>query len=144
MRPGKAVASFDSATGMLRALSRFLHGKDVPLIGQGPAVLEPVLAAVLGAANKMPRALQEQAYALSGWAEAVPLRRVPQIRSGELARWVVGHYPRRPYPVAFVGSSNGALVHLAAALSAPWLPQTLLLPVRRHGVRPDDPRADLR
>ncbi|TDD41487.1 hypothetical protein E1286_32615 [Nonomuraea terrae] len=143
MRPGKAVASFDSATGMLRALARFLHDRDVPLIGQGPAAMEPAMSALLGAASRLPRALQEKAYAASGWAEAVPLRRVPEIRSEELARWVTGHYPRRRYPVAFVGSSNGALVHLAAAVSAPWLPQTLLLPVRRHGVHPDDPRGDL-
>ncbi|MEV4173039.1 hypothetical protein [Nonomuraea sp. NPDC049709] len=144
MRPGKAVASFDSATGMLRALSRFLHDKDVPLLGQGPAALEPVAAALLGGAGRLPRKAKERAYAVSGWAEAVPMRRVPEIRSEELAGWVAGHYPRRPYPVAFVGSSNGALVHLAAALRAPWLPQTLLLPVRRRGVRPDDPRGDLR
>ncbi|MGW3353172.1 hypothetical protein ACWDA3_58625 [Nonomuraea rubra] len=144
MRPGKAVASFDSATGMLRALSRFLHGRDVPLIGQGPAALEGVLAAVLGAANRLPRPVQEKAYAVSGWAEAVPAHRTGEIRSEELAGWVAGHYPQRRYPVAFIGSSNGALVHLAAAVDAPWLPQTLLLPVRRRGVHPDDPRADLR
>jgi len=42
-----------------------------------------------------------------------------------------------------VGSSNGAVVHLAAALGAPWLPQTLLLPVRHGGVHPDDPAGDL-
>ncbi|MFI6737626.1 hypothetical protein ACIBI9_32275 [Nonomuraea sp. NPDC050451] len=143
MRPAKAVASFDSASGMLRALSRFLHGKDMPLIGQGPAALEGVASAVLGGAAKLPRALQEKAYALSGWAEAVPMRRVSELRSADLARWVTGHYPRRPYPVAFIGSSNGAMIHLAAALSAPWLPQTLLIPVRRHGVRPDDPQGDL-
>ncbi|MEV0824804.1 hypothetical protein [Nonomuraea rubra] len=144
VRPQKAVASFDSATGMLRALSRFLHDRDVPLLGQAPGVLEPVAAAVAGAAARLPRAAKEKAYAVSGWAEAVPLRRVPEIRAEELARWVSGHYPPGPYPVAFVGSSNGALVHLAAALRAPWLPQTLLLPVRRRGVGPDDPRGDLR
>ncbi|WP_043636559.1 hypothetical protein [Nonomuraea candida] len=143
MRAGRAVASFDSATGMLRALSRFLHDKDVPLLGQAPAALEAPISALAGGAARLPRALKERAYALSGWAEAVPARRVPEIRSEELAGWVSGHYPRRPSPVAFVGSSNGALVHLAAALGVPWLPQTLLLPVRRHGVSPDDPRGDL-
>ncbi|SPL98335.1 unnamed protein product [[Actinomadura] parvosata subsp. kistnae] len=136
MRAQKAVASFDSATGMLRALSRFLHDRDVPMLGQGPRALEPVAAAVAGAAARLPRPAKEKLYAAGGWAEAVPPRRVPGIRSEELARWVSGHYPRGPYPVAFIGSSNGALVHLAAALRAPWLPQTLLLPVRRHGVGP--------
>ncbi|MFD0883838.1 hypothetical protein ACFQ08_04610 [Streptosporangium algeriense] len=143
MKPGRVVASFDSATGMLRALSRFLHGRDVPLIGQGPAWAEPWASAVLGLANRLPRPLQEKAYAVSGWAEAVPLGRVGDIRSDDLARWVTGHYPRRRGQVAFVGSSNGALVHLAAAVAAPWLPQTLLIPVRRRGVHPDEPRRDL-
>ncbi|MBF8191401.1 hypothetical protein ITP53_38025 [Nonomuraea sp. K274] len=95
MRPGKAVASFDSASGMLRALSRFLHDRDVPLIGQGPAALEGVVASVLGAANRLPRGLQERAYALGGWAEAVPLRRAGEIRSDAPARWVTGS-GRRP------------------------------------------------
>ncbi|WP_181958466.1 hypothetical protein [Nonomuraea diastatica] len=144
MKPGRVVASFDSATGMLRALSRFLHGRDVPLIGQGPAAAEPLAAALSGAANRLPRGLKERAYAASGWAEAVPLRQVGGIRSGALARWVTGHYPHRRSDVAFVGSANGAMIHLCAALGAPWLPQTLLIPVRRHGVHPDEPREDLR
>lgn len=52
-------------------------------------------------------------------------------------------YPRRRHPAVFVGSSNGALVHLAAAVGAPWLPQTVLVPIRRSGVHPDDPGADI-
>lgn len=39
---------------------------------------------------------------------------------------------------------NGAVVHLAAALGVPWLPQTLLLAVRHDGLDPDDPAADMR
>jgi hypothetical protein len=128
---------------MLRALSRFLHGRSVPLLGQGPAAAEPVVSAVLGAANRAPRRFQEMAYAASGWAEALPQDKAGAIRSDDIARWVTGHYPDRRHPVAFVGSSNGALVHLAAAVGAPWLPQTLLIPIRRHGVHPDDPRKDL-
>ena len=65
------------------------------------------------------------------------------MRSERLADWVVRHYPRRRYPVVFIGSSNGALTHLAAALGAPWLPQTLLLAVRHGGLDPDDPAADM-
>ncbi|HEX2237037.1 MAG TPA: hypothetical protein VHJ19_01455 [Gammaproteobacteria bacterium] len=40
-----------------------------------------------------------------------------------------------------IGSSNGALVHLCAALGIPWLPQTFLVPVARLNVRPDEPNA---
>jgi len=56
---------------------------------------------------------------------------------------VVSHYPKRHYPSAVIGSSNGALVHLSAALGIPWLPQTFLIPVRRSGVPPDEPAEEL-
>jgi hypothetical protein len=144
MRPGRAVASFDSATGMLRALSRFLAGQDTPLIGQAPAAWEPLLSGVLGGVNRLPSGIADRIYALSGVSEAVPRRRIGEVRSEELASWVVDHYPRRRYPVIFVGSSNGALIHLAAALGVPWLPQTLLIPVRRRGVHPDDAAGEMR
>ncbi|MEU6669094.1 hypothetical protein [Streptomyces sp. NPDC046727] len=143
MKASKAVASFDSATGMLRALSRFLAGRDVPALGKLPAAFEVPLSGLLGALNRLPIAARERVYAASGWAEAIPRHRVADVRSEVLAEWVTGHYPRRRYPVIFIGSANGALVHLAAALDAAWLPQTLLLPVRRRGVTPDDPRGDL-
>jgi hypothetical protein len=51
---------------------------------------------------------------------------------------VVDKFPRRTYPAMLIGSSNGAAVHLACALRVPWLPQTLLVPVRRRRVHPDD------
>ena len=42
-----------------------------------------------------------------------------------------------------IGSSSGALVHLAAAMRVPWLPQTVMVGVRREGGGVDDPRGDL-
>ncbi|MFI2200409.1 hypothetical protein ACH47Z_06410 [Streptomyces sp. NPDC020192] len=143
MKAAGSVAACDSATGMLRALSRFLQGRDIPALGQVPAAFESPLSGLLGALNRLPTPVQENVYALSGWAEAIPPRRAGEVRSEALAEWITGHYPRRRYPVIFVGSANGALVHLAAAIDAAWLPQTLLVPVRRHGVAPDDPCGDL-
>ncbi|GAB2753926.1 hypothetical protein GCM10027174_31620 [Salinifilum aidingensis] len=143
MKPQHAVASFDSATGMLRALSHFLAGQDVPALGQVPRSAVPLLSSALGAVNRLPTSIAERVYAASGIAEAVPRTSLGRINAEDLAEWVVSHYPRRRYPVVFVGSSNGALIHLAAALDAPWLPQTLLVPVRRRGVDRDDPRAEL-
>ena len=143
MKASRAVAAFDSATGMLRALSRFLTGRDVPAIGQFPPAVELPLSALLGVLTRLPTAVRERVYAASGWTEALPLRKVGAVRSEALAAWVTAHYPQRRYPVIFIGSANGALVHLAAALDAAWLPQTLLLPVRRRGVAPDEPRGDL-
>ena len=37
-----------------------------------------------------------------------------------------------------IGSGNGALVHLCAALRSPWLPQTFMIPVKRPSSDPDD------
>lgn len=94
--------------------------------------------------NRLPRPWAERVYAASGVAEAVPARRGAEISSDQIARWMVEHYPKRRYPVIFVGASNGVLIHLAAALGAPWLPQRLLIPVRRKDVDRDDPRVELR
>ncbi len=61
---------------------------------------------------------------------------------GAVADWLAAGYPERRYPAALIGSSNGALTHLAAAAQLPWLPGTILLPVsRRHD--PDDVDAAL-
>ena len=98
----------------------------------------------MGRAERLPPRWVQAIYRRSGWLDAIPARRLRQLRSDQLATWVVRHYPRRPYPVVFVGSSNGAVAHLAAALGAPWLPQTLLLAVRTGGLDPDDPAADMR
>ncbi len=144
MKPGRIVASFDSMTGMLRALARFLSGRDSPLIGQLPGTLEPLFTALLAGVNHLPSQAADPIYAASGVAEAVPPQRIHEIRSEDLASWVVDHYPRQRYPAVFIGSSNGALIHLAAALGVPWLPQTLLIPVRRRDVDRDDAEGELR
>ncbi|GAA3742940.1 hypothetical protein HDA32_003214 [Spinactinospora alkalitolerans] len=143
MRAGSAVASFDSATGMLRALARFRRGRDVRVLGAVPGA-EALALPVLGAANRTPRRVRELLYSAGGWSEASAARRLGDVRSEALARWVTGHYAPERAPVAFIGSSDGALVHLAAATGGPWLPQTLLLPVRRRGGHPDNAWADLR
>jgi hypothetical protein len=136
------VAKFDSATAMLRALAAFLHGRDFPMLG-GRARAEPLAAGLLGLVNRLPQGLRERLYIYGGWSEATPPGRLARVRSEDLGAWVVGHYPRRRYPAVLVGSSNGAMVHLAAALGIPWLPQTVLLPVRQRGVHPDEPADDL-
>jgi hypothetical protein len=51
-------------------------------------------------------------------------------------------YPPKAYPAVAIGSSNGAAVHLWAALGIPWLPQTLLIPVARSGCSLDEPVED--
>src|SRR5690625_4730500 len=73
-----------------------------------------------------------------GAAETVSPKSVHKIDMEEVAEWAADEYPERQYPAVAVGSSNGALVHLYAAMGIPWLPQTLLVPVRQR-VHPDDP-----
>src|SRR5688500_12051744 len=106
------IANFDSASAMLRMLARFLHGQDFARLGGTAPPLEPLADAV----NGLPRGVREQLYIWSGWAEAIRPDKLAGVRAEDIARWVVDQYPRRRYPAAMLGSSNGALVHVCAAL----------------------------
>jgi hypothetical protein len=114
------------------------------LLAQFPAPLEPALDWLMSRIERLPRQAVQAIYRRAGWLDAISASRLRHMRSEQLAAWVVRHYPRRRYPVVFAGSSNGALAHLAAALGAPWLPQTLLLAVRTGSLDPDDPAAGMR
>lgn len=103
MKPQRIVAGFDSATAMLRALSSYNAGEDVPLVGEAPGALEGTVAAMAGIADKAPRKLKEKTHAAAGWSEAVPMDRVREIDSDELAAWVTKHYPHKQADVAFAG-----------------------------------------
>jgi hypothetical protein len=138
MPPEKAVASFDSASAFFLALARALDGRDFPYLGQSRWKALPVRASAL-----LPRGLRWRAYALASGREGVAVDRLGDIDLDEVAGWVTWTYPDRRYPAALVGSSNGALTHLAAACGVAWLPQTLLVPVRRRGADPADMRAAL-
>ena len=138
LTPPPYLAAFDSSSAMLRATARYLCGEDFPKLG----IAQP-LAPLVPLVNLLPSAAREAIYIWGGWSEAAPVERVARVRTEDLARWVVSEYAPRRYPVAMIGSSNGANVHLCAALDAPWLPQTFLLPVRRSGVPPDRPRLDM-
>jgi hypothetical protein len=138
VRPDQAVASFDSASAFLLALGRALRGQDFPYLGQPRWQALPVRASAL-----LPRGLRCRAYAVASGREGVPVERLGDIDLDDVAAWVAGTYPERRYPAVLLGSSNGALSHLAAACGIPWLPQTLLLPVRRRGADPDDMPAAL-
>jgi hypothetical protein len=142
MKPSDYIADFDSATGFLRALSRFLHGKDFPALGTG-TFNYPGPRHLVQLASKLPVGLRDHLYSWSGWLEAIRAGQLQHVDSEDMARWMVEHYPRRRYPAMALGSSSGALVHLCAALGIPWLPQTVLIPVREHQ-SPDEPLSVLR
>jgi hypothetical protein len=135
MKASRFVARFDSSSGMLEAIAHYLRGEDFAGLGiiRYSKFLLPVV-------NVLPERLRQRLYRLGAWREGVPASRLGQLRAEALSQWVVDKYPRRQYPAMLIGSSNGAAVHLCCALGVPWLPQTLLVPVRRFGVHPDDIR----
>lgn len=134
VEPERAVAAFDSASAFLRATARALRGEDFARLGQG-------LVAGTGArlTALLPERLSSRVYTAAGAREGVPADRLGGVDTEAIAEWAVRHYTGNDYPAAFVGSSNGALTHLCAALGAPWLPQTTLVPVRWPDNDPDRP-----
>jgi hypothetical protein len=133
VKPTRYVANFDSAAGMIRALSRFLGGEDFPALTVAPPV-ETIGAAI----NKLPRKAREQIYIWSGWSEAIRTGKLDKTNSDDVAEWFTGMYPERRYPAVVIGSASGALMHWCAALGIPWLPQTFFIPVKHHGIHPDE------
>src|SRR5829696_8374755 len=137
------VADFDSASAMMTALARSLHGCDFPMLGAMPRWMTPAMKLFAGAVNRLPAWAQDQVYIWSGWLESVSPRHLDRVTDAGLSEWAVNLYPRRRYPAVAIGSSNGALTHLWAAMGIPWLPQTFLVPVSRSGIKPDDPQEEL-
>ncbi|MGA8113026.1 MAG: hypothetical protein WCA46_05135 [Actinocatenispora sp.] len=133
--PDRVVAAFDSASAFLRATAHALRGEDFARLGQSR--LAGLGARLTGA---LPERIRRTVYTSAGAREGVPADRLDEVDADAVAEWTVGHYrPDGEYPAAFVGSSNGALTHLCAALGAPWLPQTMLVPVRCPANDPDRP-----
>lgn len=132
------VADFDSASAMLRATSNMLAGKDFPALGQSQ-VMRPFTEAV----NLLPKSGRETVYAVGGAFEGLSPKQLGKVDADAIASWCAHRYPQRQYPVVAIGSSNGALVHLSAALDMPWLPQTIFIPVRFVGNEPDHPKTSL-
>ncbi|MGF6478668.1 hypothetical protein [Paraburkholderia sp. JPY419] len=135
----RGIARFDSAAAMVGALGACLHGE--PFSSPSGS---PLLDRSMPLINLLPRFAREWAYSIGGATEAIGERAARRLDIETIATWLADRYPRRQYPAAFVGSSNGALVHLAAAMGVPWLPQTFLCPVRAPGSDPDDAAAGLR
>lgn len=130
------VAGFDSASAMAVAVARFLRGRGVPPLGD-PAMR--ALGPVAAAASHLPVRATETVYSVFSGAEGRSQKDIAAVDMEAVAESITGLYPRRRYPAVMIGSSGGALVHLCAALGIPWLPQTLLLPVRQRGISPDQP-----
>jgi pimeloyl-ACP methyl ester carboxylesterase len=120
------IADFDSASCMLRAIGRQLHFRDFPQLG-----VPTSMAAAMPLINWLPSSPRQTVYSAVGAAEATG-DPSSTFDAETVTRQVVAHFPaHRKYPAVAIGSSNGALTHPYAAMGIPWLPQTLLMPVKR-------------
>jgi hypothetical protein len=138
LRPDKTVASFDSATALLAAGADALAGRGFANLGQSA-----IAARAARAGGRLPWPLLRRLYSRIGAAESVRPEQLADVDLEAVAGWLAGRLPRRRFPAVMIGSSSGALAHLAAAMQVPWLPGTMLVPVRRTG-DPDRPDEALR
>jgi hypothetical protein len=133
--PQRSVAAFDSAVGMVSALALSLQGKPFDRLGQGR-----LAATAVRASSALPLKARQLLYSMSGAVTAVPPDALGDIDIDAVSTWITEHYPNRHYPALMVGAANGAMIQLAAAAGIPWLPQTVLIPVRwpdNSPARPD-------
>jgi hypothetical protein len=134
----KYIAEFDSGWGMLRALANCLSDKDFPGIGSLPGA-KPVELLV----GRLDQRLGQRVYAWTGWSETVAPQVLSSVRAEDISQAVVDLYPEDSYDALMIGASNGAALHLCAALRAPWLPHTFLIPVSRPSMDPDHIARDM-
>lgn len=126
MDPKQVVASFDSASVLHAATVAALEHRPFPHLGNPAAV-----AALVRVAGHLPWPLLKELYARIGGAEGIDPDRLGQVDLAAVARAFADAYTAPRYSAVVIGSSNGALTHLAAAMGTPWLPNTVLVPVHR-------------
>ncbi|MFP4089298.1 MAG: hypothetical protein ACLFT3_03255 [Cyclobacteriaceae bacterium] len=120
------TAAFDSSTAMIISLSQFLEGKGFPGTGSMPA--NEILGKLL---DWLPNSLKRNLYAESGRFDGLDAAEIGTVDIADMEKWVCSIYKDQKYPAIAIGSTNGALNHLYAALGIPWLPQTFLIPVKK-------------
>jgi hypothetical protein len=132
--PTQVVASFDSASVLHAATVAALNGRPFPHLGSSA-----LAGLAVRAASRLPWSVLRSVYTRIGASEGINPRRLGDVNLAAVAGSFADRYPKRPYPAILLGSSNGALTHLGAAMQVPWLPDTVLVPVARVGDtdRPD-------
>lgn len=95
------------------------------------------MAKLVHASRLLPEPIKVAAFSRAGAAEAISPKALADVKPDRFGRWVTESYGRRRFDAVAIGSSNGAVAHLCAAMEVPWLPQTFLVPVRRSA-DPDD------
>jgi hypothetical protein len=134
LKGARFQTDFDSSVNTVRAVGGFLHGEDHRALNMGPR--SHLLADVL--ATSPPDRVRAALFRAMGFQQGIPLDRVRQIDVDDYDEWAVRQYDKGPYPVVVIGSTSGGVVHLAAALGAPFLPQTTLTAVRDLATQSDD------
>lgn len=134
LRAARYLVDFDSGVNAARTLGRFLRGKDNRGLSMGPGSRR-----LADLASSPPTRVRRGTFSALGAMQGIPLDQARHIDADDIAEWVAGQYGRGPYPVVVVGAPSGAAVHLAAALRAPYLPQTTLAAVRDLATHPDEP-----
>lgn len=137
VKPEKVVASFDSASVLHAATVAAIKHEDFPHLGNSA-----VKGAAARIAGRLPWPILKPLYSRIGGAEGIDPSRLSEIDMDDVAKSFATAYPQTRYPAVIVGSSNGAMTHLAAAIGAPWLPGTVLVPVHHVG-DPHEPDAAL-
>jgi hypothetical protein len=136
LRAARFVTDIDSSVNMVRALGRFFQGKDHRGLSVGPGSRR--LADLTSSPSA---ALRRMAFIGMGTAQGIPLDRARLVDAEEIAHWAAQNYGPGPFDTIVIGSAGGAALHLAAALGAPFLPQTVLVAVRDLETHPDEPVA---
>src|ERR1700683_4704312 len=123
---GSYITGFDSTSSMLKSLGHCLHDK------RESAGDFPQMPYCFGDwADALPEALRKTLYRWSGVVVATQQNEHYRVQSEDISKLAIEQYPSKAYPAVMLGSSNGALTHLCAAMGIPWLPQTFLLSVKR-------------
>lgn len=133
-RGSRYLTDFDSSVNSVRAVGSYLKGKGHGALSMGPS--SKMLADRL--ATSPPDRVRAAIFRVMGFLQGLPLDRARNVDVDMLDEWVTRQYGPGPFPVVVVGSTSGGLVHLAAALGAPFLPQTTLTSVRDLATHPDD------
>ncbi len=129
------LSRFDSASDMVTGLSSFHDGKVFRKVNKGGQIYSGII-------NALPPSWRKKLYSYGGLLESTSMKNLHKIDAEEISRWIYQSYPERTWPAIAIGSSNGALSHLYAALNIPWLPQTFLVPIKKdeaHSIdKPED------
>ncbi|NQX37064.1 hypothetical protein [Herbiconiux sp. VKM Ac-2851] len=126
--PKKVVATFDSASELHAALVAALNHQPFPHLGNSE-----LYAGAIRAAGHLPWPILRSLYTRIGGAEGINPDTLPEVDMDSVANSFAEPFAAETYPAVVVGASNGAIMHLAAAMGAPWLPGTVLIPVHHVG-----------